>query len=217
MAEATLNQKAKPAITAYTAGSFPTAKVLPDSFKQLDAAHIPTAGLRSKSGTNSPRCVPAARPQDQPVSQLASPHLPSRKKSTRLDFNDAPSPASPRVPFSRHCVSRCSRGGLRHHGDRLADGKIAIALLTKTIATGSGTRRPHSYLRADLQRTSQSGCDASRCHRTRASLKKVPPYIAAVCRQNCRSRRGASDVRVALVFVLDAFRGVAPALQRIHC
>jgi len=49
MAEAVLNQKGKPNFSAYSAGSFPTGAVRPEAIKQLEAAHLPTAGLRSKS------------------------------------------------------------------------------------------------------------------------------------------------------------------------
>jgi arsenate reductase (thioredoxin) len=49
MAEAILNQKGKPNFTAYSAGSFPTGRVNPIAVKQLEAARLPTAGLRSKS------------------------------------------------------------------------------------------------------------------------------------------------------------------------
>lgn len=49
MAEAIMNQKGKPNITAYSAGSFAAGKVRPEVLKQLESAHIPTAGLKSKS------------------------------------------------------------------------------------------------------------------------------------------------------------------------
>lgn len=49
MAEAIMNQKGKPKIEAYSAGSYPTGKVRPEALKQLESAHVPTAGLRSKS------------------------------------------------------------------------------------------------------------------------------------------------------------------------
>jgi arsenate reductase len=49
MAEAIMNQKGKPTLTAYSAGSYPTGKVRPEVLKQLEVAHVPTAGLRSKS------------------------------------------------------------------------------------------------------------------------------------------------------------------------
>jgi len=49
MAEAILNQKGKPNFSAHSAGSFPTGKVRPEAIKQIEAARIPTANLRSKS------------------------------------------------------------------------------------------------------------------------------------------------------------------------
>jgi arsenate reductase (thioredoxin) len=49
MAEGIMNQKGKPNFTAYSAGSFPTGKVRREALKQLETAHIPAAGLRSKS------------------------------------------------------------------------------------------------------------------------------------------------------------------------
>lgn len=49
MAEAILNSKGRPNITAYSAGSHPAGRVHPAAMKQLEAAHLPTAGLRSKS------------------------------------------------------------------------------------------------------------------------------------------------------------------------
>ena len=49
MAEAILNQKGPPAFTAYSAGSHPAGAVRPGALKQLQAVHLPTAGLRSKS------------------------------------------------------------------------------------------------------------------------------------------------------------------------
>ena len=49
MAEAILNQKGKPNFTAYSAGSFPTGAVRPEALRQLESAHLPTDGLRSKS------------------------------------------------------------------------------------------------------------------------------------------------------------------------
>ena len=49
MAEAILNQKGKPHFTAYSAGSHPTGRVNPYALKQLEAARLPTSGLRSKS------------------------------------------------------------------------------------------------------------------------------------------------------------------------
>jgi arsenate reductase len=49
MAEAILNRKGQPNFTAYSAGSHPTGQVRPEALRQLEAAHLPTAGLRSKS------------------------------------------------------------------------------------------------------------------------------------------------------------------------
>ncbi len=49
MAEASLNSKGLPAFRAYSAGSHPTRSVRPEALRQLAAANIPTAGLRSKS------------------------------------------------------------------------------------------------------------------------------------------------------------------------
>ena len=49
MAEAILNCKGQPTFTAYSAGSRPTGKVRPEALKQLQLAHLPTEGMRSKS------------------------------------------------------------------------------------------------------------------------------------------------------------------------
>jgi arsenate reductase len=49
MAEAILNFKGRPNFTAYSAGSHPTGKVRPEALRQLENAHIPTEGLRSKA------------------------------------------------------------------------------------------------------------------------------------------------------------------------
>src|SRR5258707_14167683 len=49
LAEAILNQKGKPNFTAYSAGSHPAGRVNPGALKTLEAAKLPTAGLRSKS------------------------------------------------------------------------------------------------------------------------------------------------------------------------
>ena len=49
MAEAILNFKGKPTFTAYSAGSHPSGIVRPEALRQLEMAHIPTVGLRSKS------------------------------------------------------------------------------------------------------------------------------------------------------------------------
>ena len=48
MAEAILNSKGKPAFTARSAGSHPTGTVRPEALRQLEQAHLPTGGLRSK-------------------------------------------------------------------------------------------------------------------------------------------------------------------------
>ena len=49
MAEAILNRKGQPNFTAYSAGSHPTGTVRPEALRQLEAAHLPATGLRSKS------------------------------------------------------------------------------------------------------------------------------------------------------------------------
>ncbi len=49
MAEAILNHKGRPAFTAYSAGSHPSGAVRPEALHQLQLAHLPTQGLRSKS------------------------------------------------------------------------------------------------------------------------------------------------------------------------
>jgi arsenate reductase len=49
MAEAILNCEGQPTFTAYSAGSRPTGKVRPEALKQLQLAHLPTEGMRSKS------------------------------------------------------------------------------------------------------------------------------------------------------------------------
>lgn len=49
MAEAIANQKGQPHLTAFSAGSHPSGKVRPEALRQLEAAHLPTTGLRSKS------------------------------------------------------------------------------------------------------------------------------------------------------------------------
>ena len=49
MAEAILNFKGRPAFTAYSAGSHPSGLVRPEALLQLERAHLPTIGLRSKS------------------------------------------------------------------------------------------------------------------------------------------------------------------------
>ena len=49
LAEAILNFKGQPTFTAYSAGSHPTGRVRPEAIRQLEQAHIPVNGLRSKS------------------------------------------------------------------------------------------------------------------------------------------------------------------------
>jgi arsenate reductase (thioredoxin) len=49
MAEAILNSKGKPRFTAYSAGSHPSGVVRPAAVTRLEAARVPTHGLRSKS------------------------------------------------------------------------------------------------------------------------------------------------------------------------
>jgi arsenate reductase len=49
MAEAILSFKGRPAFTAYSAGSYPAGAVRPEALRQLEFAHLPNQGLRSKS------------------------------------------------------------------------------------------------------------------------------------------------------------------------
>jgi arsenate reductase (thioredoxin) len=49
MAEAIMNQKGRHNFTAYSAGSHPTGAVRGEALRQLESAHLPTSGLRSKS------------------------------------------------------------------------------------------------------------------------------------------------------------------------
>lgn len=49
MAEAILNHKGRQTFTAYSAGSHPSGTARPEALQQLEAAHIPAKGLRSKS------------------------------------------------------------------------------------------------------------------------------------------------------------------------
>jgi len=49
MAEGILNNRAKGAFTAYSAGSHPSGRVRPEALRQLELAGIPIAGFRSKS------------------------------------------------------------------------------------------------------------------------------------------------------------------------
>lgn len=49
MAEGIMNFKGRPQFTAYSAGSHPSGKVRPEALRQLEVAHIPASGFRSKS------------------------------------------------------------------------------------------------------------------------------------------------------------------------
>jgi arsenate reductase (thioredoxin) len=49
IAEGLMNAKGDPRFTAYSAGSHPSGTVRPEALRQLEAAHIPTTGFRSKS------------------------------------------------------------------------------------------------------------------------------------------------------------------------
>jgi arsenate reductase (thioredoxin) len=49
MAEAILNSKGHANFTAYSAGSHPSGTVRPEALRQLEMAHLPTEGLRSKA------------------------------------------------------------------------------------------------------------------------------------------------------------------------
>ena len=49
LAEAIMNHKGKANFAAFSAGSLPAGKVRPEAIRQLETAHIPTVGLRSKS------------------------------------------------------------------------------------------------------------------------------------------------------------------------
>jgi arsenate reductase len=49
MAETIMNHKGSPRFTAFSAGSHPSGSVRPEALRQLESAHISTAGLRSKS------------------------------------------------------------------------------------------------------------------------------------------------------------------------
>lgn len=49
MAEGLMNAKGDPRFKAYSAGSHPSGAVRPEALRQLEAAHIPRVGLRSKS------------------------------------------------------------------------------------------------------------------------------------------------------------------------
>ena len=49
MAEAILKRRGAPTFSAFSAGSHPTGKVNPAALRQLELAHLPTSGCRSKS------------------------------------------------------------------------------------------------------------------------------------------------------------------------
>jgi arsenate reductase len=49
MAEAIMNYKGRPNFTAYSAGSHPSGIVRQEAIAELEKAHLPTNGLRSKS------------------------------------------------------------------------------------------------------------------------------------------------------------------------
>jgi arsenate reductase len=49
MAESILNFKGRPTFTAYSAGSHPAGKIHPQALRELEIAHLPTSGLRSKN------------------------------------------------------------------------------------------------------------------------------------------------------------------------
>jgi len=44
-----MNHKGRPNFTAYSAGSHPSGAVRPEALRQLEAARLPTSGLRSKN------------------------------------------------------------------------------------------------------------------------------------------------------------------------
>ncbi|MGA3034814.1 MAG: arsenate reductase ArsC [Terracidiphilus sp.] len=49
MAEAIMNYKGRPNFVAYSAGSHPSGALRPEAIAQLEGAHLPTDGFRSKS------------------------------------------------------------------------------------------------------------------------------------------------------------------------
>jgi arsenate reductase len=48
MAEGIMHFKGRPQCTAFRAGSHPSGKVRPEAMRQLEIAHMPTDGFRSK-------------------------------------------------------------------------------------------------------------------------------------------------------------------------
>lgn len=62
MGEAILNFKGRPHFTAYSAGSHPSGAVRPEALRQLEGAHIPNDGLRSKAWDEF--SLPGAPPLD---------------------------------------------------------------------------------------------------------------------------------------------------------
>jgi len=49
MAEAIVNYRGRPNFTAYSAGSHPSGQVRPEALREVERAHLPVSGLRSKS------------------------------------------------------------------------------------------------------------------------------------------------------------------------
>jgi arsenate reductase len=49
MAEAIMNHKGRPNFTAHSAGSHPSGTVRPEALRQLEAAHLPIHGFRTKT------------------------------------------------------------------------------------------------------------------------------------------------------------------------
>jgi arsenate reductase len=49
MAEAILNYRGRPNFTGYSAGSHPSGQVRPEALREIERAHLPVSGLRSKS------------------------------------------------------------------------------------------------------------------------------------------------------------------------
>jgi arsenate reductase (thioredoxin) len=49
MAEAILSYRGRPNFTAYSAGSHPSGRVRPEALREIERAHLPTSGLRSKN------------------------------------------------------------------------------------------------------------------------------------------------------------------------